>query len=595
MTRSPKASALLGLALLVAGAPDLVAAEKTSLPPRATVDTDAGGPLTPEQAAYDVRFYELDLRIDPDARTIGGSVTLTARMVAPAGRIRLDLDDRFTVASVERGAGDTAAPTPFTHEGKVLWVDLEPAPRIGDELVLKVRYSGSPREAPNPPWEGGFTWSTTADGRPWIGVSCQIDGSDLWWPSKDHPSDEPDDGALLRYTVPGSLEVVANGRLEGVSTNDDGTRTWEWRVTSPINAYNITFNAGPFHRIWRDYQSVTGETFPVSYWVLPEHSEEAGKLFLEMLRHLRFLEETLGPYPFRGEKLGVVDAPYLGMEHQTAITYGGSFDMSRFGFRFVAFHELAHEWWGNLVSASDWRDFWLHEGFDGYTEALWVEEQLGPAAYREYLTRYFRAAIVNERPAAPREERSLRHVYRARPPAYTSTDIDAYATGALTLHTLRYVMGDEPFFTLLRRWAYPTDAARRATDGSQTRIVSTDDFQALAEEIAGRPLGWLFDVYLRQPVLPRLESRVDGGRLHLEWVLPDGLPFEMPVEVGVGVGKERVRVSMEGGKGSIPWPGDAPPDLDPDAWILREAVPDPDRYGTIGTGTAPIPYRQQET
>jgi hypothetical protein len=561
------------------------------LPPRATVNTDAGGPLTPEQAAYDVRFYELDLAVDPEARTLDGSLTMTARMVEPAERIRLDLDDRLEVTAVERldEGGEQAAA--FTHGEQRLWVDLDPVPEAGEELRLRVRYGGSPREAPNPPWEGGFTWSTSADGSHWIGVSCQVDGSDLWWPSKDHPSDEPDDGALLRYTVPADLEVAANGVLAGVTDNGDGTRTWEWKVLSPINTYNVTFNAGPFEKLEADYESVAGETFPVVYWVLPEHLEEGRDLFAEMLEHLRFLEAKIGPFPFRGEKMGVVEAPYLGMEHQTVITYGGPFTLERFGFRFVAFHELGHEWWGNLVSVSDWRDFWIHEGFDGYTEALWVEEKLGASAYQEYVARYLRPAIVNEYPAAPREERSIRQVYRPRPPAYTSVDVDAFAKGGLLLHTLRYLMGDEAFFTLLRRWAYPTDAHARATDGSQTRIVTTADFRALAEEIAGRPLGWLFDVYLHQPVLPRLDSRVEGGRLHLTWRLPEGLTFPMPVEVADGA--RRVKVTMANGVGSIPWSG-GEPDLDPDGWILRETAPDPDRFGTIGRGTAPIPYRRQD-
>lgn len=590
----PFARIVLGVGLVALTGPAFTGGpEERNLPPRATVDTDAGGALTPEQAAYDVGFYELDLTIDPDARTIAGSVTVTARMVEAARRIRLDLDDRFEVASVERASGDGAmTATAFAHDGKILWVDLDPAPQTGEELRVRVHYSGSPREAPNPPWEGGFTWSRTADGSHWVGVSCQIDGSDIWWPSKDHPSDEPDEGALLRYTVPANLEVAANGRLERVLDNDDGTRTWVWRVSSPINAYNITFNAAPFRKIETEYESVTGESFPVTYWVLPEHFDKGEKLFPEMLRHLRFLEETLGPYPFRGEKHGVVEAPYLGMEHQTAITYGNNFDLERFGFHWVAFHELAHEWWGNLVSASDWRDFWLHEGFDGYTEALWVEEHLGSDAYREYITRYFRAALVNERPAAPREPRSIREIYRARPPAYTSVDIDAYAKGAMALHSLRYLIGEEPFFRLLQRWAYPTAAALRATDGSQTRIVSTDDFQALAEEVADRPLGWFFEVYLRQPVLPRLESRVDGGRLHLQWRVPDGLSFPMPVDVGNG--KTRSRVPMEDGAATIPWIGTAVPELDPDGWILRETEVDPDRFGTLGQRTVPIPYRQQE-
>ena len=551
------------------------------LPPRATVDTDAGGPLRDTQAAYDVRFYELDLEVDPDARSLDGVVRIRARAETELMGLDLDLDDRFTVSGARRLTGpDGGADLVVEHVGKKLWIPLESPVAAGDEVTVEVAYSGAPRVAPNPPWEGGFTWKKTRDGDPWIGVSCQVDGCDIWWPCKDHPSDEPDEGAALHYTVPAGLEVVANGVLEKLDELEDGRRRFSWRVSTPINAYNITFNAAPFVELTADYTSVTGEPIPFSYWVLPEDVEQGRELLPELVEHLRFLEELLGPYPFRGDKYAVVETPYLGMEHQTAIAYGQVFGTRFMGFERIAFHELAHEWWGNLVSASDWRDFWLHEGFDGYTEALYAEHLHGHRAYHEYLQRFLRPALVNQRPVAPREERSIRQVYYAMPPDYSRVDVDMGAKGAMVLHTLRYLLGDEIFLKLLRRQAYPDPALEAVTDGSHTRITSTDDFLALAEEISGRELDWFFDVYLRQPALPRLVTETEGDRLVLRWDVPDDLPFPMPVDIHHG--GSVTRVAMTDGHAEISLAADESTEVDPDFWILRIEIPDPDRFGTLG-------------
>ncbi len=561
--------------------------EAPELPPRVTVDTDAGGPLRDSQAAYDVRFYELDLEIDPASRSIAGTVRVRALARAELAGLDLDLDDRFTVAGARHftgdGDGDALA---AEHTGKKLWIPFATPVAAGDEVTVEVAYSGAPREAPNPPWEGGFTWQQTDAGAPWIGVSCQIDGCDVWWPCKDHPSDEPDEGAALHYTVPPGLEVVANGVLEGVDELEDGRRTFHWRVSTPINSYNVTFNAAPFVELTADYESVTGEPIPFSYWLLPEDVEEGRALLPELVDHLRFLEELLGPYPFRADKYAVVETPYIAMEHQTAIAYGRIFGTRRMGFEWIAFHELAHEWWGNLVSASDWRDFWLHEGFDAYTEALYVERLHGPRAYHEYLQRFLRPSLVNQRPVAPREERSIRQVYYALPPDYTQVDRDMGAKGALVLHALRYLLGDDTFLALLRRQAYPDPALEAVTDGSHTRITSTDDFLTLAEQVSGRKLDWFFEVYLRQPELPRLVAETAGDRLTLRWQVPGDLPFPMPVDVHRG--SDVTRLDMTGGRGELESATGTEVEIDPDFWILRAEAPDPDRFGTLGADGASV-------
>lgn len=573
--------------LLVAAGVLACTTPRGALPPRATVDTDAGGPLRETQRAYDVRWYELDLEVDPAERAIAGVVRIRARAVSELSALDLDLDDRLEVAGARRMTADGGVALAPEHIGKRLWIPLDRPVATGDDVIVEIAYSGRPREAPNPPWEGGFTWSETAAGEPWVGVSCQIDGCDLWWPCKDHPSDEPDDGAALHYTVPAGLAAIANGVLTGVDELEDGRRTFHWRVSNPINAYNITFNAAPYVELTTDYTSVTGEPIPFSYWVLPEDAEKGGELLPELAAHLRFLEERFGPYPFRADKYAVVETPYIAMEHQTAISYGQIIGTRRMGFEWIAFHELAHEWWGNLVSASDWRDFWLHESFDGYTEALYAEHLHGSAAYHEYLQRFHRPALVNQRPVAPLEERSIRQVYYAIPPDYTNVDRDMGSKGALVLHALRYLLGDDTFHELLRRQAYPDPALESVTDGTQTRITSTAEFIALAEEVSGHELDWFFDVYLRQPALPRLRAERDGDRLELAWEVPAELPFPMPVDVQIG--EEVQRVELTGGVATVELAGaDLAVAIDPDFWVLRGEIPDPDRFGTLGVEGASV-------
>jgi len=403
---------------------------------------DTGGPLLPEQAAYDALHYDLSLRIDPESKTIEGELAMRARVLEPLDEVVMDLDPRFDITGVWEDPDVGREPVDFVRIGGQLRIALAEKADAGEVVEVVVAYSGQPREAPMPPWEGGFTWAETADGTPWIGVSCQIDGADVWWPCKDHPSDEPDEGMGLHFTVPKPLVVVSNGRPVGVTDEDDGWWTFHWRVSTPINAYGVTVNVGPFAPVETDYTDVLGETHPVTWWALPESKERAERLLGDFVEQLRFLEEELGPYPFRGDKCVVVDTPYLAMEHQTAIALGLDGDVVRGGYSYVLLHELAHEWWGNLVSAGDWRDFWLHEGFDGYMEARYAERLGGREAYLEYVDEYFRPALINRRPVAPRESRWMRQVF--------VTLEDAPSGISWVTRCLRRFFGDGP--TRTRRW-----------------------------------------------------------------------------------------------------------------------------------------------
>ncbi len=519
--------------------------------------SDTGGPLLPEQAAYDVTHYDLALRVDPAARSIAGALTVHARIVSPTAWLVLDLVTNYAVESVTAvdRRGNSAATLRFERRAGRLWIAFPLTRQPGDTARVRVAYGGKPPVARNPPWSGGFTWVTT-NGQPWIGVSCQGEGADLWWPCKDHPSDEPDTMAL-HITVPQPLICAANGRLQRVEKHTDGTQTFHWFVSQPINNYGVSLNIAPYRTIEGRYRSVTGGRIPVTFWFLPEHYDEARVLYTNFLRQVRFYEERLGPYPFRKDKIGVAQTPYLGMEHQTITAYGANFKDNAYGFDWLLFHEFGHEWWGNLVSCADWRDMWIHEGFESYMEALFAESLQGEAAYHKYVNS-FRSRRANPLAVAPRESKTGVEIYAA----------PVYSKGALILHTLRYVIGDQAFFTALRRMAYPDPKMERLTNGRQCRFATTDDFQHIAEQASGRKLGWFFELYLRQPGLPKLVTATNDHQLTLRWETPGQLPFPMPVEVHIAGGKHRV--DMAGGSAQISIDPAKKLLIDPQRWILKE-------------------------
>ncbi|MCX6134345.1 MAG: M1 family metallopeptidase [Ignavibacteriales bacterium] len=333
---------------------------------------DSGGALMREQAAYDVLFYRLKLTIDTATRSISGSTFIRAIAKDTLSAFVLDLSENYTVDMVSwRGQRQYGYPLLYSRPGGRLWITLPFLVQQSDTILVEVFYRGIPKVAANPPWDDGFVWKRTKTGELWAGVACEEEGGDVWWPCKDHPSDEADSVALS-FTVPSSLVCVSNGKLLGTVDNSNGTKTYHWYVGQTINNYNVTFYLGPYVRIPVDYTSVTGAKIPAEYWFLPYNVDSVKKIMPTWLKDIRFLEETNGPYPFRAEKYCIVDAPYAGMEHQTSVAYGvygGSqfnANWQGYGFDYIHLHELAHEWWGNLVTAKDWSDIWIHEGFATY-------------------------------------------------------------------------------------------------------------------------------------------------------------------------------------------------------------------------------------
>ncbi|MDQ3320966.1 MAG: M1 family metallopeptidase [Acidobacteriota bacterium] len=526
--------------------------------------TETGGVLIYEQAAYDVKNYDITLRVNPAEKSIAGETIVTAKIVQPTAWFVLDLDTPLTVAEASEIENGKTKNLPFERRGGRIWIKFPQSKQPDETVSVRVKYAGVPRVAPRAPWVGGFVWSKTASGEDWIAVACQNDGADVWFPSKDHPSDEADTVGL-HITVPENLYAALNGKLQNIKQNDDKTKTYNWFVSNTINNYVITLNIAPYKIIEDKMKSVTGETIPIFFYVLPEHFDKGAGLIAQFKDFVRFFEEKLGPYPFRSEKLGIAETPYLGMEHSTIIAYGNNFKNNQDGFDGLLFHELGHEWWGNLVTASDWRDFWIHEGFQSFMDELYVEKLKGRDVYLERMAARMKKTR-NMQAVAPREPKIAYQVYMSEPD-YLKSDGDIYGKGAVVLHTLRYLIGDAAFFRALRRMAYPTKEMEELTNGKQTRLVTTDDFLTIAEAESGMRLDWFFEVYLRQPKLPKIVTETKGNQMILRWDAPNNLPFPMPVDVEVS-GKTQ-RVEMKNGTAAINFDGKNAPLIDPKSLILK--------------------------
>lgn len=513
-----------------------------------TDDLDSGGPLRPRQAAYDVKRYDLEVAVDPATKSIRGANRATVVVTAPLDRFEIQLDGRLTVA---RAAVDDA-PATFVHEDGLVTVSLATPWNPGERHAVHLDYAGTPKVSRRPPWNDGFVWKTTGDGRPWIGVTGQGDGGDDWWPCKDHPSDEPDEGMSIALTVPGDLVGLTNGKRVSEEKNADGTVTSRWRVSYPINNYLVTVNIAPYVPIEETYKGVDGTLDEkIVFWSLPEHEEKARVMWKKAPKMLEVLGKRFGEYPFLRDKYWVADAPYLGMEHQTIVAYGADFEDNKFGFDSLLLHETAHEWWGNKVTAADWGDFWIHEGFGTYAEAIYVNDTLGVEKYLEYMRRP-RKHLGNKKPIVQGHDLTAGAAYIG----------DIYGKGALVLHTLRYLAGDETFFRIVQRFA--TD------ERYAYRLTSTAAFEALVAEELGHPIPWFWKRYLYTAALPRWhEERVagDNGRetVTLSW---DDPAFEMPLPVKLG--DETRRLEMTGGKATVEVATGAPIEVDPQGWVLAE-------------------------
>jgi len=516
----------------------------------------SGGPRIAAQAAFDVRFYDLTVRVEPADSTIMGRMDATVTALEVLDEVVLHLDSRLTVTTAGPVAEGEFRPTDFRHEDGLLSVPIGREMAPGEDVEVRIDYGGRPlvSEAVTS-WADGFYWRETATGEPWIGVVSVLQGGDLWWPAVDHPADEPDSMAI-RVRVADPVLVAANGTLRRVESHGDGTSTHHWFVSTPINNYAVSINIGPYEVLETTYESVSGEEFPFQFWVLPESLDDGRRLFEQMPRDMAFFEELLGPYPFRGDKYALVHTPYIAMEHQSAIAYGSDFRNNDFGFDFYHFHELAHEWWANKLTARDWRDWWLHEGFATYMEALYAEQLGGPEAYHEYVSAW-RPRIANASPVVPGPDATTHDAYTG----------DIYRKGAAVLHTLRYLIGRDALVEVFRRMHdRPADPGGEACG---CRSIDTGELVDTIREVAGTDVTRILAVYLRESALPELEVSPSAAGLELRWSTEGNEPFDLPVEVRVDGYVQRI--PMTGGVGTLEVPEGAAVEIDPEAWILMSS------------------------
>lgn len=486
------------------------------------------------RSCFDVTYYNLTVSFGHDLekdKSITGRVQLNADAVKWCDTIQLDAHEQLTIKSVEGAAtgkvdGLTAeiiklSELPWYRKEGALFIVFPQGVRPGQEMTIYIEYSGTPYTAKRPPWRGGFVEKKDDLENPWWGVACQSEGASTWWPCKDVVNDEPDQ-CDMNFSVPKGLIAVSNGQktFGGQDPNDTAMSKFSWHVSYPINLYNITFYIGKFRFLHDTYTSkVTGDTLALNHYVLEQHYDKAVDHFKQLKDHLAVYEELFGPYAFYRDGFKLVESPYAGMEHQTAIAYGNKFKNNYLGFDYIILHETAHEWWGNSLTAYDLAEGWLHEGFATYAECLYVEKTKGYQAYLNYINSY-RFTIINRRP--------LVGLYGIR--YFNYKDGDIYTKGAWILHTLRVTINSDPVFfdiikTFATRYAY--------------KSVMSKDFIAVVNEKTGEDYNWFFNQYLYNRFVPELEYYQSDTTFYYRWntdyVNSD---FHLPVVVRTGPSRQ---------------------------------------------------------
>lgn len=475
------------------------------------------GSITPERRWWDLLHYDLSIQVFPDTKSISGHNVVTFRVLNPGQRMQIDLQEPLAIQNVQWNDQQLA----FERDGNVYWIDFPQELAAESEHSIRIDYGGVPVESKNPPWSGGLTWTTDSAGRPFIATSCQGIGASVWWPCKDHGYDEPDRGMWIRITVPESLTAVSNGRLKKTEHDaGQGTRTFHWQVVNPINNYGVNMNIGNYVSFSEVYRGEFGE-LDMQYWVLDHERQKAERQFREAPRTIEAFEYWFGKYPFYEDGYKLVSVPYLGMEHQSSVTYGNGFqngyrgtDLSGTGvglkFDFIIVHESGHEWFGNNISMQDAADMWIHESFTNYSENLFVEYHFSKKEAEDYVIGC-RKRIRNDRP--------IIGVYGVN---YSGSG-DMYYKGGNMLHTLRHMINDDEKWRAILR-------GLNTTFWHQT--VTSKQVEDYISEQAGMDLGPFFDQYLRTTKIPQLVYQRDGQQLDYRFEnIVDG--FSYPVRVRV--------------------------------------------------------------
>lgn len=394
------------------------------------------GGLNPQRICFNVLHYTLDLRVLPDEKRLQGSNTIRFEMTQPSQEIQLDLFANMEIQSIAWKGKRLS----FRREANAVFVSFPNLLKPKEIHELMVTYQGQPRAAVRPPWDGGFSWTKDRLGRPWITVSCEGLGASAWWPCKDHPSDEPEQGVDVWVEVPKGLSAVSNGQFLGSSTQGNWSKS-HWRVSYPINLYNVSLNIAHYQHWSEELWQYNGEKLALNYYVLDYNQEKARAHFQQSREMLLIFEKYFGPYPFPKDGYALVETDYWGMEHQSAVAYGNHYQNNAYGFDFIIIHESAHEWFGNSISCSDHADLWIHEALATYAEAIYLEEKRGKEVALQYLNG---------------QKKQIRNQYPIVGPKgvnYQHPDSDMYFKGSWMFHTLRQsVQNDAKWFACLKKF-----------------------------------------------------------------------------------------------------------------------------------------------
>ena len=552
------ARALIGASLLALSAGTALAQDVAPARQSTAFTLETDQPRTPEQEA--VRFDKADLSITvlTEEKAIRGVAVLEFTVQSPIERLAVELDTLFDITSVQVDGVTIDAANWSNPEGR-LTITLPRPLAAGAQTSLRIAYGGQPRTAPRAPWNGGFVWATAPTGEAWVATAMQLNGCDLIYPCIDNSNAEA--GQIdLHVTVPSNLSAPGNGVFLGKADNGDGTSTWSWRIQNP-NIYAVNINVGPFEEVTGQYQSRFGNVIPMHFWHLKsDKPEDVQRLFAEFPQMLDFFEAYIGPFPFGAEKMGVVETPHLGMEHQTLNAYGNEYKFDERGYDWLLQHEFSHEWFANQLTNWNADDMWLHEGLGSYMQPLYAGWLRGERYMHRELADQ-REGLMNRAPVVARRAQTVNDVYNR--PGGPGGDI--YSKGSLIAHTLRMTLGDEDFFEALRILIYGRPDPRPGN--FEPVIRSTPEYNVIVNQVTGENYDWFFNAYLYEASLPVLTQTHEANRLNLQWSTPAGV-FPMPLEVEVN-GQVRV-VEMPGGRGSIETPAGAIVIVDPENKVLRQ-------------------------
>ena len=469
------------------------------------------GSITPERIWWDLVYYDLDVTVQPKVKSIRGTNTIHYKVVSPNNIMQIDLQPPMKLIKAVQDEVELS----INQNGNAHFIQLEKKQNRKKIEQIVLHFEGQPKEAINAPWDGGFSWKKDYNGNDFIATSCQGIGASVWWPNKDHMYDEVD-SLQMKITVPKHLKAVGNGRLRAVTKNEK-TASYTWFVSNPINNYGVNINIGDYVDFSETYNGEKGN-LDMHYFVLKDNLNKAKKQFLDAPKMMKAFEYWFGPYPFYEDSYKLVEVPYLGMEHQSSITYGNQYkngylgrDLSGTGwglkFDFIIIHESGHEWFANNITNKDIADMWIHEGFTAYSENLFLDYYYGKEASSEYVIGT-RKRIRNDRPIIGN--------YNVN--AEGSSDM--YYKGANMIHMLRqFTKNDEKWRGILRKM--------NAKFHHQT--VTTQQIESFLSDEIDLDLHSFFNQYLRDVRIPTLEYNIDKNIIHYRWTnVVEG--FEMPIE-----------------------------------------------------------------